>query len=246
MADGFLGDDELDLVFYIERHHSSTGRTPSDSQIRDRFSNLSEEFLSDFKRNPLVLRSMVARGIPFPDPGEKFSQRQMAAAASMLAYTDRRSDEKKLRDIGVTPREWAGWLQDEEFASYLRDRSEKMAEHSIHEAHLGIIRGVRSGNINSIKLMLEMQGRYNPAQEDQINVRLILHKFIEVIQKHVADPLTLHQIARDLSAVATQESFGQALGRSVINGDGAFVPQMRQIESNSTVEPMFQPPKIGT
>jgi hypothetical protein len=242
----FLTDVELDLVFYIERFHSSTGNVPSNNDIRARFSNVSDQDIAEFKNNPLVIRSMGARGIPFPDPGEQFSQRQMAAAATMLAYTDRRSDEKKLRDIGVTPREWAGWLQDEKFASYLRDRSEKMAEHSIHEAHLGLIKGVRSGNTASIKLFLEMQGRYNPEQENQINVRLLLHKFIEVIQKHVRDPLVLHNIARELSAIATDQSFGQALGRTIIQGDNQFGGQIHEITSApQSAAPMFESPKIG-
>lgn len=240
----FLTDDELDLVFFVERHHSSTGNAPSDSQIRARFANVTDAMLADFKVNPLVVRSMAARGIPFPDPGEKFSQRQMAAAATMLSYVDRRSDEKKLRDIGVTPREWAGWLQDEEFANYLRDRSERMATNSLHEAHLGLIKGMRSGNTASIKLFLEMQGRYNPEQENQINVRLVLHKFIEVIQRYVKDPITLHNIARDLSSIATQDSFGNALGRTIIQGDDAFSQPVRQIQSNTPQ--MFEPPKIGS
>jgi hypothetical protein len=245
-SQSFLTDEQLDLVFYIERFHSSTGNAPSDSQIRARFANVTAEDLAEFKLNPLVLRSMGARGIPFPDPGEKFSQRQMAAAASMLSYIDRRSDEKKLRDIGVTPREWAGWLQDAEFASYLRDRSEKMAENSIHEAHLGLVRGMRAGNTASIKLFLEMQGRYNPDQENQINVRLILHKFIEVIQKHEKDPIVLHNIARDLSNIASQESFGNALGRTIIQGDDAFNSRVAAPQSiEPPPPPMFDPPRIG-
>lgn len=246
----FLTDNELDLVFFIERYHSSAGIAPDDAKIRQRFDNVSDEFLANFKTNPLVLRSMAARGIPFPDPGEKFSQRQMAAAATMLSYVDRRSDEKKLRDIGVTPREWAGWLQDEEFASYLRDRSERMATNSLHEAHLGLIKGMRSGNTASIKLFLEMQGRYNPEQENAVNVRLVLHKFIEVIQRYVKDPLTLHNIARDLSSVATEDSFGHALGRTIVQGDDAFAVRPRTIQSTAqsvTQEsPIFNPPKIGT
>jgi hypothetical protein len=241
----FLTDEELDLVFFIERYHSSTGNSPDDKKICQRFSNITPEFLSAFKKNPLVLRSMAARGIPFPDPGEKFSQRQMSAAATMLSYVDRRSDEKKLRDIGVTPREWAGWLQDEEFATYLRDRSERMATNSLHEAHLGLIKGMRSGNTASIKLFLEMQGRYNPEQENAINVRLVLHKFIEVIQKYVRDPITLHNIARDLSSIATEESFGQALGRTIIQGDNSFSPRVKPAEIVSSEPPMFEPPRIG-
>lgn len=239
----FLTDVELDLVFFIERTHSSNGSAPTDSQIIARF-GISADELAAFKVNPLVLRSMAARGIPYPNPADKFSQRQMAAAATMLSYTDRRSDEKKLRDIGVTPREWAGWLQDEEFANYLRDRSERMATNSIHEAHLGLIKGMRSGNTASIKLFLEMQGRYNPEQENQINVRLVLHKFIEVIQRYVNDPLTLHNIARDLSSIATEQSFGHALGRTIIQGDNQFQAPREIPGAVQSAPPMFDAPKI--
>lgn len=239
----FLTDVELDLVWFIERTHSSNGVAPTDSQITARF-DISAEELAKFKANPLVIRSMEARGVPYPNPADKFSQRQMAAAAAMLAYTDRRSDEKKLRDIGVTPREWAGWLQDEHFANYLRDRSERMATNSLHEAHLGLIKGMRNGNPGSIKLFLEMQGRYNPDQENAINVRLVLHKFIEVIQRYVNDPLVLHNIARDLSSIATDQSFGQALGRTVIQGDDQFRAP-REIQGQTvTSTPMFEPPRI--
>lgn len=241
----FLTDVELDLVFYIERHHSSHGVAPTDAQIASRFT-ISDEELAAFKSNPLVLRSMAARGIPYPNPEDKFSARQMAAAATMLAYTDRRSDEKKLRDIGVTPREWAGWLQDEEFANYLRDRSERMATNSLHEAHLGLIRGMRSGNTASIKLFLEMQGRYNPEQENAVNVRLLLHKFIEVIQRYVNDPLVLHNIARDLSSIATDQSFGHALGRTIIQGDDQFrAPREIRGTAVQPAAPMFEPPRIS-
>lgn len=211
----YLTDIELDLVFFVERYHSTVGESPTDAKIKERY-DVNDATLEAFKTNPLVIRSMEARGIPYPNAEDKFTARQMAAAAAMLAYTDRRSDQKKLSDIGVSSREWAGWLQDESFAHYLRDRSERMATNSLHEAHLGIMKGVRNGNTASIKLYLEMQNRYNPEAANQIDIQSVLHRFIEAIQKHVKDPITLHRIATELSNIAAANSYGTAIAGNVV------------------------------
>jgi hypothetical protein len=169
-----------------------------------------------FKTNPLVLKSFKARGITYPPAIDKFTDKQMHAAVVMLDLIDRRSDEKKLRDIGVTSRQWATWLQDDEFAGYLRDRSEKLLDNSVHEAHKGLLKGVRQGNLASVKQFYEITGRYRPNEEEQIDVRRILHTFIEVIQKYVKDPILLHNIAMDLSAVASAESLSTGLSNQIM------------------------------
>lgn len=212
-----LTSNQLEIVFYIERYHSSVGDAPTDEKILDEF-NIEPAELTEFKQNSLVLKSMEARGIPYPHPSDKFTPSQMAAAATMLDPYDRRSDEKKLRDIGLTTRQWSSWLQDREFASYLRDRSELMFQNSMLEAHKGIIKGMRNGNVASITKYYEMTGRHDPNRENQVNVQLILHSLIEVIQRYVKDPVVMHNIATEMSSIAAQQ-----------NGNVYQMP--RQIES---------------
>lgn len=210
-----LSDAEIDIVLYIERHHATNGEAPTNKQLMERFRGINQKWLDDFGANPLVLKSMGARGIIFPAAGDVLTQRQMAAVAAMLAYTDRRSDGKKLQDIGVTSREWAGWLQDEYFANYVNSRTERLLRNTTFEAHLGTIKGIRNGNTASIKLHHEMTGRYNPDQENAVNLRMLLGSFIEVIQRYVSDPIVLHKIARDLTTIATNEAPNQIQGRVV-------------------------------
>lgn len=214
----YLSAIQLDVVYFIERFHASTGESPDDTKIKQRFTGIDDEFLAEFKSHELVLKSMKARGINYPAPADRFTPEQMAAAAAMSDFTDRRSDEKKLRDLGITTRQWATWLQDEEFAGYMRDRSEVMLKNTTYLAHQGLIKGVRNGNIAAIKMHNEITGRYNPDREDQINVRVLLHTFIEVIQKHVKDPLTLHNIATELSSIASRESYTPTLVDSMSGG----------------------------
>ena len=226
-----LTDVELDLVFFIERFHASNGMAPTEAQINMRFTGLNKDFFEAFKNSPLVKKSFKARGIIWPPLEDTFTSEQMHAVAVMLDMVDRRSDEKKLRDLGITTRQWATWLQDDAFAEYLRDRSEKLLEHSIHEAHKGLLKGVRNGNVASVKALYEITGRYRPDEEQQIDIRRVLHTFIEVIQKYVKDPITLQHIAMDLSAFASAESYTNGLTNQMMSGAQNF--QMRTIAGSS-------------
>lgn len=234
-----LTDTELDLVFFIERFHASTGSAPTDAQLNQRF-NLTPEILNAFKENPLVLKSFKARGIVYPAADDRFTPEQMHAASIMLDMYDRRSEEKKLRDMGITTRQWSEWILDDNFAAYLNDRAEKMLSNSLFEAHKGLKKGVRNGNVASVKAMYEITGRFRPDQETQIDVRRVLHTFIEVIQKYVKDPVMLHAIAMDLSNVASAESYSNGLANQMMSGAQNF--NMRTIAGSA--EPTQNVPSL--
>lgn len=211
-----LSDIELDLIFHIERHVATNGVAPTRSQLKLRFTGLDDKFYETFEKNPLVQKSFKVRGIIYPTMSDALTDEQMHAVNIMLDPYDRRSDEKKLRDIGITTRRWAMWLMEERFAEYVRDRSERMLQSSIFEAHKGIIKGARNGNVAAVKTLYEITGRYRPNEESQIDVRRILHTFIEVIQKYVKDPIVLHAIAMDLSSAASAESLSTGLSNNMM------------------------------
>lgn len=216
-----LSDVDFELIQFVERFHATTGSAPTDAQINQRY-QLTSDVLEDFKRNPLVIKSFKVRGIIYPAAEDSFTPEQMHAAAVMTDLVDRRSDEKKLRDLGITTRQWTTWVQDDNFAAYLRDRSERLVENSMFEVHKGMMKGVRSGNISAVKLAYEVTGRYRPNEEAQVDVRRVLHTFIEVIQRYVKDPLTMHRIAVDLSNVASAETYSTGLTNQMMSGAQEF------------------------
>lgn len=226
----WLTDGQMEMVHFIERHHAMLGEPPSDNVMRQRY-DITEDELREFKTHPLVLKSMKYRGINYPSRGELLSDRQMHAIATMTNYVDKRSDEKKLRDMGITSREWSQWMLDEEFQKYLNERSERMLIASQHQAHLGLVKGARNGNVAAVKLYNEMTGRYNPDQENNLNVRILLGSFIEVLQRHIKDPVIMHAIATEMMNVASRQSIeGNASGLP-----GRFAPP---VMSEQKVIPM--------
>lgn len=236
-----LTDVELDLIFYVERFHARNGQAPTDAQLNQRYNGLTPELLDGFKTNPLVQKSFAARGIMYPPAVDRFTPDQMHAAAAMLDLVDRRSDEKKLRDLGVTTRQWAQWQLDDDFAAYLRERSEKLLENSTHEAHKGLLKGVRQGNLASVKQWYEITGRYRPNETEQIDVRRVLQAFIEVIQKYVKDPIILNGIAMELSQIASTESYSNGLANQMVAAPQKFSYQTVQ---SSVVPSLPSPPLL--
>lgn len=213
-----LTDIELELVFFIERFAASNGYAPTKAQVEQRFTGLPDDWYETFQSNPLVQKSFANRGIIYPPAEDVFTPEQMHAAATMLDVYDRRSDEKKLRDLGITTRQWAQWMLDDRFAQYLNDRGEKLIANSVFEMHKGTLKGIRGGNIQAVKLGYELTGRFRPDQEATVDVRRILHTFIEIMQKYVKDPIILHNIAVDLSNAASAESYANGLSNQMMGG----------------------------
>lgn len=230
-----LSDKELDLILFVERFHSTQGVAPTKQQIEARF-DVTRDELKAFEQNSLVQRSFQVRGIVYPAPEDRFTPEQMHAAAVMTDLLDRRSDGKKLADLGISSRQWSEWVQDDQFAQYLTARSEKMLANSTYELHRGMMKGVRNGNIAAVKLGYEVTGRYRPNEETQIDVRRILFSMIEVIQKYIKDPIVLHRISQDLSNVASSETYADGIASRIAAPSfvqGSVVP----------TQPSIAPPK---
>lgn len=211
----YLEDWQRAVVNYVEHIYGMTGGFPSDDDTLKylellKYESVTKDALDALKSNKLFSASMESRGI---SADNFLSAKQLAAVAAMLNLTDRRSDEKKLRDLGISTTEFSAWMLNSNFANYMRQRAELMIENSVHEAHMGLMRGVRQGNTNSIKLYYEMTGRYNPNSENEVNVRMVIGKVLEAIQRRVKDPKTLNSLAIELSQIAIEA--GSPVAKSV-------------------------------
>lgn len=211
----FLEPWQMATVNYVEHIYGMTGAFPSDDDTIKylhllKYEDVNKEQLDELKANSLFSASMEARGI---SSDNFLSARQLAAVATMLNLVDRRSDEKKLRDIGVSTEEFGAWMLNRTFAEYIRQRSELMLDNSTHQAHMGLLRGVQQGNTASIKLYYEITGRYNPNAENEVNVRMVIGKVLEAIQRRVREPKVLNELAVELSQIAIEA--GSPVAKSV-------------------------------
>jgi len=156
-----------------------------------------------------VKAALAKRGVAEYENAEQgLTAEQLACANVMLDFSDRRSQRTKLAELNIKPATYQGWLKQPHFQAYLRDRAEAMLGDNMHEAHSALLGNVQRGDLGSIKLYYELQGRWSSKSLGDLNVDYILTRVLESIQKHVKDPEAILAIAADIQAITAPSPTG--------------------------------------
>lgn len=150
---------------------------------------------------PAFKRAMSMRGIIMPSEIEDLTSEQMAAILSVTNYLDKRSQASKLKALGITNQQWQGWLVNPKFKQYLHNTSSSTFNDALHTAQEGLMRKVEAGDVNAVKFYMEMTGRYTESGGQVENLKVIISRLIEVIQRHIKDPEQLRAISTDFNTV---------------------------------------------
>lgn len=192
---------EPDLVAFIEQDYYLSGRMPDHDRIV-RGMNYSKQDVIDALAKDSVLQALTRRGLTYYTDDYALTPEQLAVANTMLDFTDGRSQKKKLSDLNVSSRQYQAWLRSPGFQNYMRQRAESLLNDNMHEAHLALLDSVRSGDVKAITLYYEMQGRFSSKGTQEIDVGYLLVKIIEILSRHIQDPITLNVIAGELENLA--------------------------------------------
>lgn len=201
------------VIDFIETYHTVIGEFPRRAQIMDavRIATGDEPDPSELDSlldDPNFNKSLDERGIIPPwtlyTNASGITQEQLAIVAILTNPKDRRSDAKKLGDLGISTRKYNGWISDKRFVSYMKRVANNLLENVEADAHLALLRQVQSGSMSGIKLYFEMTGRWNPAHESEVNHQVLMTRFIDIITRHVHDPAMLSSIAADLQLAAVE------------------------------------------
>lgn len=142
--------------------------------------------------------AMELRGIGFA--AEQGLSPQQAAVLNVLEnFSDTRALTTKLKDAGVSRPQFNAWLKDPLF----RDLYEKRIESHLRDAHLSalgtIMSAAENGDVKAAEKVLEINGRYSPANAELQNARAVVQALVEAIQRHVDDPETVRAIISEVS-----------------------------------------------
>lgn len=199
-----LTTNELTLISYIEQKWHQDGKFPNPEIIENKF----DVDIRDLILNKAVFKKALDnRGIRYPNYAlgdidlEDLSNEQVSAVITILNLEDKRTRAAKLKDLGLTVQQWNGWMKDPKFVEFLQETSAKNFHAALDKAHEGLTRSIERGDVNGIKLYMELTGRHNTATPTMQNVQVLLQRVVEVIQKHVKDPQLLRAIGEDFERV---------------------------------------------
>lgn len=202
-----MTQDEWDILCYIEQHWMQRGQFPSLRTISNK-TGRSQIDVTYALKNPVVQTALESRGIEWqPVPSDTLKPDQIATIQVLLDITDKRSIKEKLKSLGVTSARYYGWKKQPKFMEAYRAASEAMYGESLPEVHRSVIQEAINGSYNHQKLMLAISGRWDEKKRDeQMNVRYVLMKVLEILQVHVDNPETLNAIAGEFEAILNPET----------------------------------------
>ena len=195
----FRGKEEK-LITALEQHWNEYGNLPTGEKLvlqgvvkdTDEFNSMME---SEF-----VLKALNVLGIKFDPDLQILTPLQLAAAQIMFDFHDGRSDIKKLRDLKISPQTWSNWLKDPVFQNYLRSKTKNLFGDNEHEIDKALFLKARSGNVEAIKVVNAMLGRYQTVEAPkigQVDAHIFIMKLFEVLQaKLISQPDLLREIGQ--------------------------------------------------
>lgn len=146
-------------------------------------------------------KSFELRGIKWDiDTGyDGLTEEQLAVAAVVLDYTDKRPLGEKLKKLGIPQSQYRGWQRSKVFREYIKTRSEQLFSDGLPEAHAALMKRVNEGDIKAIKLFYEMAGRWSSrGPENDLDLKVLMTRIIEIIQVNVQDAKVRSAVATDL------------------------------------------------
>lgn len=209
---------------FVEQIYTTTGGLPTAEKCSQH--GFSEKFHALLSKDNPTTKELIARGVSkdlfgdFSSITGVLSELQLTAANVMLDLRDNRSQRKKLTELGISTGQWDKWLKDATFQGYLRQRAENLLGDNQHEAHYALLSRVRAGDINAIKYYNELSGRYVPQRSSGVSsnfdVKMLLTRIIEAIQKHVKDPEIQQAIAQEIIGYAQVQGFVNQVTNNVV------------------------------
>jgi len=157
----------------------------------------SQESVQRIINSPEFIHAAKLRGIEIHTTG--LTVRQMNALV-ILTDSGNGTMTQRLKKAGISHAIHRNWLKQPAY----RQQWENMYEGALSDsgnALLMLDTLVDNGDLGAVKFKLELNGRYQPNRQQNIDFMAMLAKILEILQSRIKDPEVLRAVAGDLQEV---------------------------------------------
>jgi hypothetical protein len=159
-------------------------------------------------------KSLVDRGIKTTkDPN--LTLRQETLLQAYMNPLNMKPMQTIARQLKITVTELDGWMREKHFAEAMSSKSEDNLRKYLPLADQALGQLVQSGDMKAITFLNQLTGRFDPNARQNLDVATFLLAIQEIIQKHVRDPITRRNMARELMALAQGQNSGTVIPEPV-------------------------------
>jgi hypothetical protein len=195
---------KTEVIDYLERVYNTNGKFPGVRSLDTHIKSLGyrppddwQVYLSDAELEEVLLN----RGLPtYDSPPNRIDSNFALATTLICDISDKRTKAAKLKDAGLTTRQWTGFLKRRSHYNYFQERLNRVWNDEVEpNAKLAISRAVESGDLQAVKYFHEYTDRYRPQDQQIVNLSLIISGLLEILAKHLNKEL-LQTVATELEA----------------------------------------------
>lgn len=204
-----LSRSMVEVLTWMEQVFWEDGKVPTNEAIAEAI-NVRVETIRTYWEHEEFRIAAAARGIDSNNVlavnPRALTMEQLLVANLLLNVHDRRSMREKLKDgaissLNISPQKVAAWMRQPAFQDHLRKRALETFKGAEPLAYRELVRAIESGDMKAVQLYFEMTGIYNPRLQVDVNINVVISRVVEIIQRHVQDPVILAAIAEDVEAL---------------------------------------------
>ena len=170
-----------------------------------KISGFPEEEVNIVFMSPEFNRGLFLRGVTFNQ--EILTEKMQQALLVLTDHTDGLTLKQKLAKAGITNVQYRAFMNNATFAKAVTQAAEQMVSNS-NEALLQLGRRVGEGNLQAIKLQMEISGRHNPNAENQMSQRELMVGIMDILFRNIKDTETMDRIASEMKLLAARMENG--------------------------------------
>lgn len=197
--EGFTEYMFRNTVAAFDSAYRLSGKLPSVSEVHKFWPSIPVKTISALFLTDEFKQALAVRGINW-DPDSGLSLEQNMLLLKLTDFTDRRSLGVKLRELKIPMARYQAWLKQPLFKESYRKRSEDNLKDAVPLALNRLIGNADAGDQKAIEKVLEITGRYNPAQMQLEDAKTVVLAVIESVIRHVTDPNVRREIMNDVQA----------------------------------------------
>lgn len=209
------GVDNADVEIVLAAVHilwmMGGNKLPTVSDICKRAANVDPDDVDKILRHKRFRLMALGRGIQWPDNWNAAEHNgamlrshlrpEQAQVLALVLEPTKESFQAKLRRAGINAATWMAWLNEPMFSEAVRVSSENMLGASQAAVHASVVSGASAGNVQAQRLYYELTGRHDPAKQQMQDLNNVVRLLLEVITRHITDPIVLGRINNDMDRV---------------------------------------------
>ena len=181
---GVSKDTFRNVLAAVDTLYRREGKFPDVEEVFSSWPKIPKKTYSLVYATSEFKQALEHRGIAMSPNSGLTAEQSMVILA--LSNPDGKTVQSKLKGMGISMPKYQAWMRQPLFAETLRQRAEQNLGDAIPLALNQLIANADKGDQRAVEKLLEVTGRYNPAQTDVANARQVVLIMVEAVLKHVS------------------------------------------------------------